>query len=149
MQAGDMALTDCPAGERARIVLRWLVALAFLAAGVLHVRNPAPFLKITPDWVPFPEQVILLTGLCEIAGAIGLFVPRLRRLSGIMLALYSVCVFPANIHHALAHVAVGGSTLGWGYHGPRLAVQPVIVWWCLFAGGAIDWPWRSVGRKLS
>ena len=135
-------MTDRPAVERARILLRWLLAIAFLVAGVLHVRNPAPFLKITPDWVPFPAQVILVTGLCEIAGAIGLCVPRLRRLAGIMLALYAVCVFPANIHHALARVAVGGSTLGWAYHGPRLAFQPLIVWWCLFAGGVVDWPWR-------
>ena len=132
--------------ERARIVLRWLLALAFLAAGILHIRNPEPFLRITPDWVPYARQVILVTGACEIGGAIALFVPRLRWIAGVMLALYAVCVFPANIHHALGHVAVGGGTLGWWYHAPRLAFQPVIVWWCLFAGCVIDWPWRRADR---
>lgn len=33
-----------------------------------------------------------------------------------MLALYSVCVFPANINHAVNHIAIGGTELGWWYH---------------------------------
>ena len=126
-----------------RGVLLLLLALTFFVAGALHVTAPRPFLAITPTWVPRPAAVIFVTGLCEMAGAIGLLLPPLRRLSGAMLALYSVCVFPANVHHALAHVALGhGTPLGWGYHGPRLALQPVIIWWCLYASGVIDWPFR-------
>ena len=37
-------------------------------------RHYAPFVAITPDWVPVPHVVILLTGLCEIAGALALSV---------------------------------------------------------------------------
>lgn len=136
-------MTTRPRVETARTVLRWLLAAAFLVAGVLHVRSPAPFLAITPAWVPMPGMVVLLTGIAEIAGAVGLCVPRLRVAAGIGLALYTVCVYPANINHALNSIAVGGSALGWGYHGPRLAFQPVIVWWALFAGGVIDWPFRA------
>jgi len=54
-----------------------------------------------------------------------------------------VCVFPANIHHAIEGIAVGGTALGWGYHLPRLAFQPVIVWLALFAGGVIGWPFAT------
>lgn len=136
-------MTTSPKVETARTVLRWLLAAAFLVAGVLHIRSPAPFLAITPAWVPYPATVILLTGVAEVAGAIGLFVPRLRAAAGIGLALYAVCVYPANVNHALNSIAVGGSALGWGYHGPRLAFQPVIVWWALFAGAVIDWPFRA------
>lgn len=135
-------MTTSPRVETARTVLRWVLAAAFLVAGVLHVRSPAPFLAITPAWVPMPGMVILLTGIAEIAGAIGLFVPRLRAAAGVGLALYAVCVYPANINHALNSIAVGGSALGWWYHGPRLAFQPVIVWWALFAGGVTDCPFR-------
>lgn len=130
-----------------RTVLRILLAAAYLVAGVLHIRSPAAFLAITPGWVPFPEQVIFWTGVAEIAGAIGLMVPpRLigwaRPAAAIGLALYALCVWPANINHAVNNIAVGGDTLGWGYHGPRLILQPVIIWWALWAGEVIDWPFR-------
>lgn len=126
--------------ERLRTVLRCLIALAYLAAGILHLLSPEGFVRIVPDWVPDPHQTILLTGLCEIAGAIALFVPRFRRAAGLMLALYALCVWPANFKHALDGIAIGGTTLGWWYHGPRLALQPAIIWWALFAGEVIDWP---------
>ena len=127
----------------ARTILRWLLIAAYLFAGVAHLRSPGFFLPIVPDWVPWPRETVLFTGACELAGAVGLMVPRLRRLAGVMLALYAVCVFPANIKHAIDHVTVGHGTLGWWYHGPRLLFQPVIVWWSLFAGGVIDWPLRK------
>lgn len=97
-----------------------------------------------PGWVPWPRRVILFTGCCEIAGAIALSTRRLRWLAGVMLAAYAVCVYPANIKHAVDHVAIGGTRLGLWYHIPRLLFQPVIVWWALFAGRVIDWPF---GRR--
>jgi hypothetical protein len=90
---------------RARTILRWLLAAIYLFAGVLHVATPHAFLMIVPGWVPFPHEVVLVTGL-----------------------------------------AYGRNTLGWGYHGPRLLFQPVIIWWTLFAGGVIDWPMSAWAR---
>ena len=138
------ALFAAPAPQsRPRTALRWLLALAYLIAGIGHLRSPAGFLQITPGWVPYPAQVIALTGLAELAGAIALAaIPRLRQAAGIGLALYAVCVFPANINHALNHIALGGTQLGWGYHAPRLALQPVLVWLALWTGGVTDWPLR-------
>mgnify|MGYP002721545852 CR=1 FL=1 len=124
-----------------RAVARLVLALAYLAAGVLHLVLPEPFLTITPGWVPAPEQVIRLTGAAEIAGAIGLMIPRLRGAAGIGLALYAVCVFPANIKHAVDNLSTG-TGLGLAYHLPRLLLQPVIVWWALWAGLVVDWPFR-------
>ena len=128
--------------ETTRLVLRWLLAAAYLAAGVLHVLVPRPFLGITPDWVPYPAQVIVVTGLCEVAGAIGLLAARTRWWAGVMLAAYAVCVYPANVKHALDYVNHARGGLDLRYHVPRLLFQPVIVWWALFAGGVTDWPWR-------
>ncbi len=112
----------------------------YLAAGLFHLFTPGPFLMITPDWVPYPRTVIMLTGLCELAGAVGLVTQRLRYAAGIGLALYAVCVYPANIKHALGGLPPGQMQLGWWYHAPRLALQPVLVWWALFAGGVVTWP---------
>ncbi len=132
--------------RRQRWLARCVLAAAFLAAGVAHLRSPAGFLAITPSWVPAPALVIAVTGICELAGGLGLLTSRFRWWAGVMLAVYAVCVFPANIHHALAHVAIGGATLDWRYHAPRLLFQPVIVWWALYAGGVIDWPFMQKGR---
>ncbi len=123
--------------------LRLLVALAYLIAGVAHLRAPGGFLQITPGWVPFPEAVVALTGIAEIAGAVGLMIPRLRYAAGIGLALYALCVWPANINHALNDIAIGGRDLSWWYHGPRLVLQPVIIWLALWVGDVTDWPFAK------
>jgi uncharacterized membrane protein len=127
---------------RWRTVLRWVLSALFLTAGVAHMLVPEPFLKITPDWVPFGSQVIFLTGLCEIVGALALLTKTLRYPAGIALALYALCVWPANFKHAFAAVDIASLPSNWWYHGPRLAFQPIIIWWALFAGEAIDWPFR-------
>ncbi len=123
--------------------MRYVMAAFYFAAGVAHLVTPGGFLAIIPPWVPFPEAVIAFTGVCELAGAVGLVTKRLRWWAGVMLAAYAVCVFPANIRHAVEGIAIGGTKLGPWYHIPRLLFQPVLVWWALFAGGVTDWPWRS------
>jgi uncharacterized membrane protein len=131
-----------PALERARTALRWVLAAIYLTAGIFHLRSTGAFVPIVPAWVPWPYETVIVTGCCEIRGAAALCTRRLRKAAGIMLALYAVCVYPANVEHALDHVAVGGTRLGWGYHAPRLALQPVLVWWALFCSQVIDWPFR-------
>jgi uncharacterized membrane protein len=128
--------------DRARSVMRWMMAAFYWAAGVVHLWAPDAFLPIVPKWVPAPREVVLITGVCEIAGALALLAPRLRRWAGIMLALYAVCVFPANIKHAIDGIQLPGVPSSWWYHAPRLAMQPVIVWWALFCASVIDWPFR-------
>jgi uncharacterized membrane protein len=129
--------------SRPRTALRWLLALAYGFAGVAHIRSPGGFLAITPGWVPWPEAVVFWTGVAEIAGAAGLMLPRFRFAAGVGLALYALCVWPANFNHAFSDIAVGGRDLGWGYHGPRLMLQPLIIWWALWVGGVTDWPLRQ------
>jgi uncharacterized membrane protein len=133
-----------------RAGLRCLLALFYSAAGIIHLQNPAPFLAITPDWVPQPGLVVAFTGVAELAGAIGLLVPCswigwARPAAGIGLALYALCVWPANFNHALNDIAVGGDRLSWWYHGPRLAAQPLIIWLALWVGEVTDWPFRRRG----
>ena len=131
-----------PGRDGIRALLRWLLALAYGYAGYRHLATSAPFLAITPEWVPQPQFVVAATGVAELAGALGLMIPQTRKAAGWGLALYALCVWPANFHHALANVAINGETLSWWYHGPRLAAQPLIIWWALWASGATDWPFR-------
>ncbi len=120
-----------------------MLSAAYAIAGVAHLTRPGGFVAITPHWVPMPETVVALTGAAELAGAAGLLVPRLRVPAGIGLALYALCVWPANINHAINDIPLGGAHLSWWYHGPRLVLQPVIIWSALWASGATQWPWRK------
>ena len=122
-------------------IARLTIAPCFVLAGVLHLARPDLFMGAMPPGLPMPETIILATGAAEIAGAVGLFVPRTRALAGIMLALYTVCVYPANISHAV-HDLGTGTGAGWLYHAPRLFAQPFICWWALVAGN-VRWAGRQ------
>ncbi len=127
-----------------RAILRIVLAIFYAYAGYLHIVRPAPFLSIMPGAVPFPEQVVLWTGIAEILGAIALLQPfnrRLRQAGGIGLALYALCVWPANINHFILDMAREDGGLGLAYHVPRMIAQPVIIWLALWVG-EVPMPWR-------
>ncbi len=127
--------------SRAQMIARLVLALFYGFAGVMHLIAPAPFLAITPAWVPFPPQVIALTGVAELAGAAGISQwrwPELRRAAGWGLALYALCVWPANFQHLFNDLASADGGAGLGYHIPRLAAQPLLIWLTLWASGAIS-----------
>lgn len=126
-----------------RSALRYVLALFYAFAGYRHIVDPAPFLRITPGWVPLPEHIVLGTGIAEIAGAIALAQPcsrRLRQAGGIALALYALCVWPANVNHMLMDLARADGGWGMAYHAPRMAAQPLLIWLALWSGEAPAWP---------
>ena len=132
-----------------RAILRVVLALFYAYAGYRHLAGPEPFLQITPAWVPFPEQVIWWTGIAELAGAVALAQPlstRLRQAGAIGLALYALCVWPANVNHMLMDMARPDGGWGMAYHVPRMIAQPLIIWLALWAGQVIDWPFRPKPR---
>ena len=132
-----------------RTALRWLLAAFYAFAGYAHIADPAPFLTIMPPWVPAPEAVVLWTGIAELLGAVALVQPwnlPLRRAGAIGLALYAVCVFPANIHHFALDMAKPDGGLGLAYHVPRMFAQPLVIWLALWTGGATDWPFAKRKR---
>jgi uncharacterized membrane protein len=124
--------------------MRWAMAVFYLLAGAGHFLITDKLLLIVPGWVPFPREILLVTGAFEIAGAIALLTPRFRKIAGILFALYALCVWPANIKHALEGIHLPPLPDGWWYHGPRLAFQPVLIWWALYCAEVIHWPF---GRK--
>ena len=136
--AGTVALTD----KLGMLYAYMIMAAIYAVAGAIHLSMPSVFLPVMPGWVPAPDQVILFTGACELAGAVGLIVPRTRWLAGLMLGIYAVCVFPANLKHAFEGIHLPPVPDSWWYHGPRLLLQPVLVWWALFCTDVIGWPFR-------
>jgi uncharacterized membrane protein len=84
--------TNAPLGKDA-------IALAglFLASGTMHFVKPAPFEAIVPKQLPSHGALVYASGAAEIACAVGLFIPRTRRVAGLVSAALLVAVFPANV----------------------------------------------------
>jgi uncharacterized membrane protein len=118
-------------------VLRGIVALPLLASGPLHFTRTALFATIIPPFFPYRPQLVLLTGVLELTGAIGILWPRFTRLASACLAILMIAIFPANVYGA-------NQTVG-GLHMPsvpvRLAMQVVYILLLLISGWGI--PRRS------
>jgi uncharacterized membrane protein len=118
---------------RTQWVLRIVAALPLLASGVLHFTHTALLATIIPPFFPDRPQLVLLTGVFEFAGAVGLLVPAFTRAASACLAVFMIAIFPANVYAA-------GQTVG-GLHMPsvpvRLAMQIVYILLLLIGGWGI------------
>ena len=135
-RAGVRGLATHPA--RMRLAL----AGALVFTGADHLATPERYLPMLPEVVPAPAAVIVLTGLAELAGAAGLFAPRVRRLTGCLLAAYLVAVLPANAKVLLDGGSVAGLPSSPAYYAVRLLLQPLFVWWALAAAEVVRLPAR-------
>src|SRR5262245_19242080 len=106
-----------------KIVLRWLLSAAVLTTGITHFAEPEPFVSIMPAVLPAKLLLVYVSGACEIAGAIGLQIPRLRRAAAWGLFALFIAVFPANVNQAVHNLPVDGQQISpillWG----RLPIQ--------------------------
>jgi uncharacterized membrane protein len=100
---------------RTKTAALYLLALSFVAAGVYHFVNPGFYVRIMPPYLPWHYELVLVSGAFEIAGGLGLLVPRLRVAAAWGLIALLVAVFPANVHMAL--------------HPELFPEAPPAVWW--------------------
>lgn len=127
--AGVRALSDW------RTAARLGLAVMFVFTGATHFGNlKHDFAAMVPPPLTGQLWVIYLTGLLEIAGAVGLLVRRMQRLSGVCLFLLLLALFPANVYAAIHGVHFRGAppTGSW----LRAAIQVVFlvtVWWSTLA----------------
>ena len=84
------------------------MAALFVFAGMLHFLTPAPFLRIVPPMLPWPEALVAISGAGEIAGGVGILLSRTRRSAAFGLILLLIVVFPANIYMVGAHSSFPG-----------------------------------------
>ncbi len=75
-----------------------IVFLFFMGGGITHFTDPAFFESIMPPWIGFHTEIVYISGIFEILGAIGILLPSLRQWAGNGLILLAICVTPANIH---------------------------------------------------
>src|SRR4028119_8001 len=90
---------------------RIALVIMFLFTGFSHFSSlKHDFAAMIPAPLPNDLGVIYLSGVFEIAGAVGLLIPRTRRLAGICLVLLLVAVFPANVNAIVNEISLGGDT---------------------------------------
>jgi uncharacterized membrane protein len=74
-----------------------LVFLWFLLGGVAHFSLTETEMRIVPTWIPWPRAAVLVSGVFELLGAVGILIPITRRAAGIGLFLLTIAVTPANV----------------------------------------------------
>lgn len=122
--------------SNARALSRGLLATFFVAAGVNHFRDPGFYVPTMPPWLPWPEQLVALSGGAEIIGGIAAVVAPSRRAAGWWLIALLVAVFPANVNTAVNHAQFTERPVVDWLLWLRLPVQAALiawVWWTLLA----------------
>src|SRR6266850_3892031 len=85
-----------------------LATMLVFTASAHFTKMKHDLVRMMPDWIPQPMALIYFTGVCEIAGAIGLLVPSVRQPAGLALIVFFIVVFPANVKAARTGVGLGG-----------------------------------------
>jgi uncharacterized membrane protein len=75
-----------------------IVFLWFMGGGIAHFTSTDFFVSIMPPWIGYHREIVYISGVFEILGALGILLPGLRQWAGNGLLLLVVCVTPANIH---------------------------------------------------
>jgi uncharacterized membrane protein len=78
------------------------LAAMFLLTTSAHFTRPRRegLVAIVPPWVPNPGLAVSVTGILELAGAVGLVVPATRVAAALALGVLLLALFPANVYAA-------------------------------------------------
>jgi uncharacterized membrane protein len=122
-----------------RLGLTWprvLLAIFFSFAGAMHFVAPAAYASIVPPWLPNAPLLVIISGICEMAGGLGVLLPATRRLAGWGLIALLLAVYPANIHMLRLAYENDATALWKAALWLRLPLQLPVLWWV----------WRSAAR---
>lgn len=120
-------------------ISRGLLAIFFVVAGILHFVFQPAYVRVMPPYLPFPAVLVVISGIAECLGGLGVLVAGLHRWAGFGLLLLCLAVLPANVQMLLD--AVGAGKEGWiiALLILRLPLQALLMWWIWRAT-------RSAGR---
>ena len=123
-------MSEAEAGESlARKILRGILIFNMAVVGVLHFVNPEVFLAIMPDYLHWHYELVIISGVFEVLGAIGLAIPKTRSAAGWGLIALFICVFPANLWQAMQGIDLPGLAGPAWVRWARLPMQAVFIYW--------------------
>jgi uncharacterized membrane protein YphA (DoxX/SURF4 family) len=109
-------------------VLQVLLALAFLAAGLIKVSQPRQRLATTMGWVEdFSDPTVRAIGALELLGALGLLVPALTGVATVLVPLAAVGLAVLMVGAAITHRRRGELPLI-GINAVLLVLAVVVAW---------------------
>ena len=121
---------------------RWVLAVFLLVAGVGHFVSREAFAAQVPPVLPFPDFIVIASGIVEVALSIALLVvANNRAIVGWVVAIFFVLVFPGNLSQFFTRADAFGLDTDLA-RGIRLLFQPLLVVWALWCTGAWQ-AWRS------
>ncbi|UXP33024.1 hypothetical protein N6H18_03515 [Reichenbachiella agarivorans] len=106
------------------------VMLLFTAIG--HFVFTKGMTMMLPDFVLYKKEIIYLTGIIEIAAAIGLLMSNFRIVTAWLLIAFFICMLPANIYAAVKQVNYQQGTFdgnGLPYLWFRVPLQALFIVW--------------------
>lgn len=129
--------------KRARVGL----SLFFVVTAIAHFISTEGMATMIPPSIPYRIELIYLTGVLELLGAIGVWIPRLERLTGLLLILMLIGLLPANVYSAINRVEFGGHGSGPAYLLVRVPFQLFVIWWTYFATEQDWFRWQAKPEK--
>src|SRR5579872_4089169 len=115
-----------------RMILRFVAAVFFIGSGINHFRSAVFYERIVPPGFLSPHWLVVISGVAEMIGGIGLLIRPLRRWAGWGLIALLVAVFPANIYMALEPGRFSDMRLPEWILWARLPLQAVFMAWVWF-----------------
>jgi len=111
----------------------WVMAIGYFFAGINHFIHPVMYLAIMPPYLPWPQELVQVSGVTEILGGLGLLIPdgfvfaRIRAFSASGIVLMLIAFLPVHINMCL-HPDMFPQTPLWAIWA-RLPLQlPLIAW---------------------
>ena len=108
-------------------VLALIYGVPFILIGIEHFREPQKFVDIVPKYMPFALFLVYLTGLIEIIGGLGIIYPETRELTGRLMVLFLLAIYPANFNMWINDIPYNGTRLTTQGHLVRLSVQILLI----------------------
>ncbi|MEN1966657.1 hypothetical protein WMZ97_01155 [Lentibacillus sp. N15] len=84
---------------------RALYSILLFGAGVLHFSKEPGFRRVVPKVLPFRRAIVLITGVFEMLFSVLLWVKKGQQITGKLLALFMIAVFPANVYMAVKKIS--------------------------------------------
>ena len=101
--------------------------IPFILVGIEHFRSPQKFVDIVPNYLPFALFLVYLTGIMEIVGGLGIIYPNTREITGRLMVLFLIAIYPANFNMWINDIPYNGTRLTTQGHLVRLSVQLLLI----------------------